>query len=333
MIFKSKNELFFWIACFATANVCILFPVLSLEYVTAAIWGIIIGSNAFFCSFVIMLKYLLNRKDLKKYSAAIQELRKLGIVITARQIDKIYSSGFGFDEKGQIVIIDLDGFSMPLSPGHRIILNSKGYPIEVDEYGQTIKAPAQKSFNLTILMSVVGTIVVIGGFVALCMFLPLIGVTLFILFLLTLFFGVLYKTRRETPNSYIQHQKKWIRPQLEKAHEAILQTNGEDIQCFVGDQMHYLHYFIVREGEPYEFIAMQATVLPHKGICLYPSKREVLTVFADKLHNNITLGYEIYFSANESIDYDLIRDIASFCLGVKNNRTDGPTTWNNNRYL
>ncbi len=322
MIFKSKKGMFFWLACFVVSNACILIPVLSLGDVPTAVWGIIIGCDAFFYTFVIMLKYFINRKDLKKYSKAIIELRKIGVNITALQLEKIVISGFAFDKNGQIVRIDLNGCVMPLSPGHRIILDRKGYPVEVDEHGQPIKEPAQKSLNLIIFISVVGTIVVIGGFVVLCMFLPWVGVPLFILSLLTLLLGGLYKTRQETPDSYIKHQKKWIRPQLEKAHEAILQINDGNIECFVDKQMHFLHYFIMCEEEPYVFIALQATVLPHKGLCLYPGKREALTVFADRLQNNKISGYEIYFLHNEYIDYDLIKDIASFCLGVKNNKTD-----------
>lgn len=53
-------------------------------------------------------------------------------------------------------------------------------------------------------------------------------------------------------------------------------------------------------------------------------KREALTVFTDKLHNNKNLGSEIYFSSNGSNDYALIKDIALFCLGIKNNKTDNP---------
>lgn len=317
MIFKSKLEMFFWLSCFVVANGCIMIPVLSIENIPAIVWGIIIGSDAFFYVFVITMKYFLNRKELKKYSQAIKELRKKGIIITALQLDKIYISGYWFDEKGQIVRIDRNGYVMPLSYGHRIILDRKGYPREFDKYGQMIKDPVQKYLSLVIFMSVIGTIVVLGSFVALFMFLPRVGVPLFIIFMLTLLFGALYKTRGETPNSYIQHQKKWIRPQLKKAHEAIMWFYGEDIQCFVGDQMHFLHYYIMREGEPYVFIAMQATILPYKGICLYPGKREALAVFADKLHNNKILGNEIYFSHKESINYYLIRDIASFCLGLQ----------------
>ena len=314
MIFKNKKEILFWLACFVGANVCILIPVLSLEDVPAAIWGIIIGCDVFFYTFIIVLKYILHRIDLKKYSEAIKALKKIGVNISALQLEKIAISGFGFDENGQLVKIDFDGSPMPLSPGHRIILDRKGYPIEIDEHGQPIKKPVQKFFILTAFLSVVGTIAIIGGFVALCMFLPQVGVPLFILSLLTLLFGGLYLTRRETPDSYIKHQRKWIRPQLKKAHEILLQINGEDIQCFVDDQLHFLHYYIMREGQPYVFIALQATVLPYKGICLYPGKREALTAFADRLENNKTLGYEIYFSHKEYIDYDLIKDIALFCL-------------------
>ncbi|GEM_PF-4343344 len=314
MIFKNKKEIFFWLACFVGANVCILIPVLSLEDVPAAIWGIIVGCDAFFYTFIIMLKYILHRKDLKKYSEAIKELKNIGVNITALQLERIVISGFGFNQNWQIVKIDFDGQPMQLSPGHRIIFNRKGYPIDIDEHGQPIKKPAQKFFILTAFLSVVGTIVIIGGFVALCMFLPQVGVPLFILSLLTLFFGALYLTRRETPDSYIQHQRKWVRLQLKKAHEIILQINSEDIQCFVDDQLHFLHYYIMREGKPHVFIALQATVLPYKGICLYPGKREALTAFADRLENNKTLGYEIYFSHKEAIDYDLIKDIALFCL-------------------
>lgn len=313
MIFKSRIEMFFWIFCAAATTACIDIPAVSFD-IPAYICGIAFGCEAFIFLFVIAFKFYLNQKDLKKYSEAIKELKKIGVNISALQLERIVISGFGFDEKGQLVKIDFYGQPMHLSPGHRIILNRKGYPIEIDEHGQPIKKPVQKFFILTALLSVVGTIVIIGGFVALCMFLPWVGVPLFILSLLTLLFGALYLTQRETPDSYIKHQRKWVRLQLKKAHEIILQINSEEIQCFVDDHMHFLHYYIMREGKPHVFIALQATVLPYKGICLYPGKREALTAFADRLENNKTLGYEIYFSHKESIDYDLIKDIALFCL-------------------
>ena len=319
MVFKSKIKMFFWIICAAAVTACIVVPAVSLD-IPAYVCEIAFGCEAFIFLFVIAFKFLINRRNLKNYSEAIINMRKIGVNITALQLEKIVMAGCCFNESGQIVRPDRDGYPMPLKPGHKIILNRKGYPIEIDEHGQPIIEPKQKYSKLTVFISVVGTIAVIGGFVVLCMFLPWVGVPLFFLFLLTLLFGGLYITRRETPDSYIQHQKKRIRPQLKKAHEVILQINDEDIHCFVDSQMHFLHYFIMREGKPRVFIALQATVLPYKGLCLYPGKREVLNVFADRLQNNKTLGNEIYFSHNEVIDYDLIKDIASFCLGVNNNK-------------
>jgi len=102
MIFKSKLKVFFWLACFVVSNACVIIAVSSIEDVPAAIWGIIIGCDALFSTFVIMLKYILNTKDLKNYSEAIKELRKIGVNITARQLEKIVMAGFCFDENGQI---------------------------------------------------------------------------------------------------------------------------------------------------------------------------------------------------------------------------------------
>jgi len=197
MVFNGKIDRIFWIGCFIASNACVLIAILCLDDIPASIWGIVIGLDVFFSVFVITLKYLINKKDLKKYHEAVLELRKISVFINELQLEHICMSGCVFDENGQLFRADRDGCPLPLPAGHQIILNKKGFPIELDEYGQEIKEPTSKHFNLVVFMSVFVTLAVIGAFVVLCMFIPWVGVSLFIIFLLVIFFGVLYKTRNK----------------------------------------------------------------------------------------------------------------------------------------
>lgn len=202
MLFYSKKEIFFWLIGFFVVNICMIIPILSLENISIAVWGILIGCDVFFSVFLLIMKYIFNKQDLKKYDEIVVKLQLMGVRITALQLMRIYDSGFGIDEKGQIVRIDRDGNALSLPSGHKIILNKKGFPIEIDEQGLPIREAKQKSFfYLVVIISIIILVTAIGGFVILCTYFPTVGLISLILFLLILLFVALYSTRRKTTKS------------------------------------------------------------------------------------------------------------------------------------
>lgn len=200
MIFFNKREMFFWISCFLTVNIIFLIVALSIKDTSPLVWVIFISCDVFFTTLIVTLKYFINCKDLEKYSGAVEELEKNGIVISARQYEKIVMAGYGIDRNGQIVNYDRLGNPVALSPGHKIVLNHSGFPVEIDENGHEIKIPQSKGLNGIIIGSVMVTILVLGGFSVLCIFYPYVGIPLFIIFVLIILFVGLHSTRNKKSN-------------------------------------------------------------------------------------------------------------------------------------
>jgi len=168
------------------------------------------------------------------------------------------------------------------------------------------------------LVGITTTIAVIGGFVALCLWKPLIGVPSLIAAGLFLLFGTLYKTRKTTVEKYIASKNLATRTFLSEAHNQILSLDT-NIIATMNDRIHMPSYVLVIEEAPsrptmFDLLELQALIGGRK-VCLYPADRRVFEAFAERIRAyKPANSTEIIMPVDDPAAMTLTIDIARYTL-------------------
>jgi len=182
----------------------------------------------------------------------------------------------------------------------------------------TVADAIKKGPKLATLVGITTTIAIIGGFVALCLWNPFIGIPSLIAAGLFLLFGTLYKTRKTTVGKYIASKNLATRTFLNEAHNQILSLDT-NIIATMNDRIHMPSYVLVIEEVPgrpeiFDLLELQA-LIGGKKVCLYPADRRVFEAFAEHIRAyNPTNSTEIIMPVDDPAAMTLTIDIARYTL-------------------
>jgi protein-S-isoprenylcysteine O-methyltransferase Ste14 len=187
-----------------------------------------------------------------------------------------------------------------------------------DDYNTTQELANDFSGNpKQIIIAIISTLFVIGGFVALCMYNAYIGVPVFVVFCLGILGYALYKTRRGlTVEKYILGQKKAIRPLLQAINDVSLQF-APNVETLINGKTFfptfvYVKYHSEDNFSVFSVLAFQA-IIGGKSICIYPYNRDAFKVFADRIKGyNNNGNSEVFLPTNKPMNLELIKDIVEF---------------------
>ena len=164
----------------------------------------------------------------------------------------------------------------------------------------------------TAILSVVITLAVIGGVVALCMYNAVIGISVMVIICLTLLIFPIYKSKKlNTVEKYIASKNSTIRPLMQQIHELILLT-VPNVTPVIYQPLLFPAYLLMRGNQFYPIISQQA-IIGNKSICIYPHSPRIFEVFSDRIQKYMNNGSsEIFLPVDKPLELDLIRDILLF---------------------
>lgn len=169
----------------------------------------------------------------------------------------------------------------------------------------------------TVIIAIGATVGVIGGFVALFIYNPWIGVPLYIVFCLVLVGYPLYKSKKSnTVETYISSKRGAVKSMLQDIHRQTMEAVPNAV-AFMDNTFVFPTYVYIESMQPlvmYHLISVQA-IWGGKNICLYPRNPAVFQAFADRLTSYQNNGSsEIFIPTNQLLDRDLIKDIVRYNL-------------------
>ncbi len=166
-----------------------------------------------------------------------------------------------------------------------------------------------------VILTVIVTLAVIGGFVALFMCNALLGLTLFIIFCFTILFYPFYKAKTITTiEKYISSKRGTMRSLLQLIHNQILEIVPNAVAVIDKAVLFPTYIYIrnIEKSEIYSLISVQA-IIGGKSVCIYPNNPDIFIVFADRINSYKNNGFsELYMPTHQSLDLDLIRNIVKF---------------------